>query len=96
MLRGAPVLAAPARPKGPSTLGDATTGNYFVVVGVGPDDALRLATAVRDSKVEVLARPALPTAWNRIVVAMAPQRKAGAWTPEGSAAFGRRRRARSW
>lgn len=54
VLRGAPVLAVPARPRGPATLGDATSGNYFVVVGVGPDDALRLATAVRDGKVEVL------------------------------------------
>jgi hypothetical protein len=54
VLRGAPVLAVPARPKGPATLGDATAGNYFVVVGVGPDEALRLATAVREGKVEVL------------------------------------------
>lgn len=54
VLRGAPVLAVPSRPKGPATLGDATSGNYFVVVGVGPDEALRLATAVRDGKVEVL------------------------------------------
>ena len=54
VLRGAPVLAVPPRPKGPATLADAGSGNYFVVVGVGPDDALRLATAVREGKIEVL------------------------------------------
>lgn len=54
VLRGAPVLSVPARARGPATLGDATAGNYFVVVGVGPDEALRLASAVREGKVEVL------------------------------------------
>ena len=55
VLRGAPVLAVPARPKGPATLGDATSGNYFVVVGVGPDEALTIAGDVVAAGVDFIS-----------------------------------------